>query len=73
MSFSWDARSTVSIYILAFLFIAALRYGRRQSTRPEWEGKHGEEDTPILFFPLDNGGISGDEEEVTENKTGVVV
>lgn len=33
VSFSWDARWTVSIIILAFLFFAAFKYGRRQTSR----------------------------------------
>jgi hypothetical protein len=30
VSFSWDTRWTVSIIVLAFLFFAALQYGRPQ-------------------------------------------
>ena len=33
VSFSWDTRWTVSIIILAFLFFAALHYGRPQPMR----------------------------------------
>lgn len=33
VSFSWDTRWTVSIIVLAFLFLAAFRYGRLQPIR----------------------------------------
>jgi hypothetical protein len=33
VSFSWDTRWTISIFILAFLFFAALQYGRPQPAR----------------------------------------
>ena len=33
MNFSWDTRWTISIIVLAFLFFAALRYGRLQHIR----------------------------------------
>jgi hypothetical protein len=33
VKFSWDVRWTISIIVLAFLFFAAFKYGRRQISR----------------------------------------